>query len=331
MLGRNYMMLTTMIVYEIQGTFDINAAAAIALVSMVLTTLGLLILSGLAKRQRFMTVTSNSRAAPRGGSLGTRIAAACYVWGLLLLATLPQLVVLFNSVVTSWPGTLWPVRYGLDNYRYVLRTLQEPMWNSMALSAMATIVCVVVGTLSAYASLRRRFRGRLLLDLAVMLPFVMPGLITGIAFLVAFNSGWLVLSGTAAMVVLAYVAHRLAYIFRAVSAAINQVDARIEEASVVCGAPWGMTMRRVVIPLIAPGILAGGILVFATLIMDLSITILLYPAQWKTLSIVMFEQLSNDHFGYASASGSLAVMVTVALIFAAGRLTPRSMAALFQN
>ncbi len=63
-------------------------------------------------------------------------------------------------------------------------------------------------------------------------------------------------------------------------------------------------MRRVTIPLIAPGILAGGVLVFSTLIMDLSITILLYSPQWKTLSILMFEQLANNKIGEASASGA---------------------------
>ena len=130
--------------------------------------------------------------------------------------------------------------------------------------------------------------------------------------------------------VMAYVVHRLAYVFRAVSAAIGQVDRRIEEASVVCGARWSTTVRRVTVPLVAPGILAGGILVFSTLIMDLSITILLYSPQWKTLALHMFEQLSNNRIGYASASGALAIFVTTGLVFLASRIAGRGMADMFR-
>jgi iron(III) transport system permease protein len=329
-LGREYSMMTTLLVYEIEGSFNINGAAAIALVNVLMTSAALVLLSRYARRNRFITITSTARAARRvsGGIAG--VIGGAYVWGLLVLALLPELVVVFDSFAERWPGTLWPTRYGLANYRYVLSELIDPMMNSVVLAAAATALSVVVGALAAYAATRgKRHFGRGI-DLMIMLPFVMPGLLTGVAFLVTFNSGWLVLSGTALIMVLAYVVHRLAYIFRAVCAAIGQVDTRIDEASTVCGARWLTTMRRVTLPLIAPGIVAGGVLVFSTLIMDLSITILLYSPEWKTLAIVMFDQLSNNKIGYASASGSLAILVATTLVFLASRLAGRSMAEMFR-
>ncbi len=329
MLGREYTMMTTLIVYRIEGDFNINGAAAIALVNVAMTSIALLALARYARRNRFVTVTSISRGAKRTGGPGA-ILGAIYVWLLLGLALLPELTVLFDSFAVRWPGTLLPLQYGLDNYRYVLSELIEPMMHSIVLSAAATGLSVVIGALAAYAATRRTAKLGRLIDLMVMLPFVMPGLLTGVAFLVSFNSGWIVLSGSAAIMILAYVVHRLAYIFRSVCAAIGQVDSRIDEASTVCGARWLYTVRRVTIPLVAPGIVAGGVLVFSTLIMDLSITVLLYTPEWKTLAIVMFEQLSNNKIGYASASGALAILVTTALVFLASRLAGRSMAEMFR-
>jgi iron(III) transport system permease protein len=328
-LGREYTMMTTLIVYQVEGDFNINGAAAIALVNVAMTTIALLLLARYARRNRFVTITSTSRGATRSGGLGAVLGGA-YVWLLLALALLPQVTVVFDSFAVRWPGTLLPLQYGWDNYRYVLSELMEPMMHSIVLSAAATALSIVIGALAAYAATRKTARLGRMIDLMIMLPFVMPGLLTGVAFLVSFNTGWLVLSGSAAIMILAYVVHRLAYIFRAVSAAIGQVDSRIDEASTVCGARWLYTLRRITIPLVAPGIVAGGVLVFSTLIMDLSITILLYTPEWKTLAIVMFEQLSNNKIGYASASGALAIVVTAILVFLASRLAGKSMAEMFR-
>ena len=329
-LGMNHTTLATLLVANVHGRFNLNAAAAIGMVNVALTILALLLLRRTSRRGRYVTVTSTSRGIRRSTSLRAKLIAGTYVWTLLLVALLPMVVVVFYSFVERWPGTLWPTRFGLANYRYIFDRLVEPMLTSLYLAGVATIACVVFGTLTAYAAARPGFRARPLLDATVMLPFVMPGLITGVAFLAAFNSGWLVLSGTAAIIILAYFVRKLAYTFRAVTASLNQLDGRIEEAATICGARWGQTMRMVVIPLVAPGILAGGILVFATLIMDLSITILLYSANWRPLAIVMFEQLFDDKIGYASASGTVGLVVTAAVIYLASRLAGRGMADMFR-
>ena len=167
-------------------------------------------------------------------------------------------------------------------------------------------------------------------DMTIMLPFVLPGIVTGVAFLTTFNSGLIVLTGTATIIVFAYFVRRIAYMFRAVIAAINQVDEKLEEASSICGATWGYTMRRITIPLVAPGILAGGILVFTTLITEISITVMLYSARWKTISITIFEFLTSDEIQEASAVGSIAILLSLALVFVASKLIGKSMADLFR-
>jgi iron(III) transport system permease protein len=163
-----------------------------------------------------------------------------------------------------------------------------------------------------------------------MLPFVLPGLVVGVAYLTAFNSGPLVLTGTAIIIVLAYFTRRVAFIFRSVSAAIAQIDPKLEDASKICGAGWGTTMRRVMVPLAAPAILAGAILVFSTLIGEISATVLLYSAKWKTISVAIYELVLGDQLAQASAIGTITTVMTLLLVLAASRLAGKNMAELFR-
>ena len=192
------------------------------------------------------------------------------------------------------------------------------------------MICVVFGTLTAYTSVRRRFFGKWALDLTIMLPFVLPGIVTGVAFLTTFNSGWIILSGTSTILILAYCVRRIAYIFRTVSAALGQVDNKLEEASAICGATWGRTMRKITLPLVSPGIIAGGILVFATLISEMSVTIMLYSARWKTMSIAIYEYVIADELLDASAMGSIAIVATLLLVFLSSKIIGKSMAEMFR-
>jgi iron(III) transport system permease protein len=223
-----------------------------------------------------------------------------------------------------------PVGYTLDHYRAVWSQLTNPIANSLILAGVATAVCIVFGTVTAYASARGRLRARWALDLTIMLPFVLPGLVVGVAYLTAFNSGWLVLTGGAIILVLAYFTRRVAFVFRSVAAAIAQIDPRLEDASKICGATWGTTMRRVMVPLAAPAILASAVLVFSTLIGEISATVLLYSAKWKTISISIYELVLGDQLADASAIGTITTVMTLLLVLAASRLAGKNMADLFR-
>ena len=138
------------------------------------------------------------------------------------------------------------------------------------------------------------------------------------------------ITGTATILILAYFIRRLAYTFRLISAAISQVDNKMEEASKVIGATWSTTMRKITIPLVAPGILAGAILVFSTLITEMSTTIMLYSARWKTISIAIFERLTGEEVHEACAIGSIAIGLTLVLVFTSSKLIGKSMAEMFK-
>ncbi len=328
-LGGEFYVLPTLIYFQIHGFFNLNGASAIAMVNVGLTLIAILLLTRVNKRRRFVTVTSVTRRSKQMRNAGARVFANLYCWILLFCALVPQMMVIFSSFAEQWAATLFPVSYGLENYRLALTSL-KPLTNSLILAGTATLLCVVFGTLASYASIRGRFAGKWALDLTIMLPFVLPGIVTGVAYLTTFNDGIIVLSGTATILILAYFVRRIAYTFRTVTAAMSQLDSKLEEASTVCGATWAMTMRKVIIPLTAPGIIAGAIIVFATLISEMSVTILLYSAKWKTISIAIFELVIADELLEASAIGSVAIVLTLTLVFLASRLLGKGMADLFR-
>ncbi|MBL6945503.1 MAG: iron ABC transporter permease [Rhodospirillales bacterium] len=329
-LGGEYYVLPTMIYFQVHGYFNLNGAAAIAMVNVLLTLLAILVLTRINKGRSHVTVTGGTRRSAQISGLGVQLFANIYCWGLLFVALLPHLMVLYSSFAEKWAGTLFPTRFGFANYLRILSEVQAPFTNSLVLASVATALCVVFGTLAAYTSVRRRFFGKWALDLTIMLPFVLPGIVTGVAYLTTFNSGLIVLSGTSAILVLAYFVRRIAYIFRTVTAAVGQVDNKLEEASAICGATWGWTMRKITVPLVSPGIIAGGILVFATLISEMSVTVLLYSARWKTISIAIYEYIVADELLDAAAIGSIAIVATLLLVFLSSKIIGKSMAEMFR-
>ena len=118
--------------------------------------------------------------------------------------------------------------------------------------------------------------------------------------------------------------------FRSVATAIAQIDPKLQDASTICGAGWGATMLRVLVPLAAPAILAGAVLVFATLVGEISATVLLYSAKWKTISIAIYELILGDQLAQASAIGTITTLSTLLLVLVASRLSGKNMADLFR-
>jgi iron(III) transport system permease protein len=329
-LGGNYFVLPTLIYLQVHGYFNLNAASAIALVNVVLTLVALFALARVNRMGQYVTVTGGSRRSKQLTTPGARMFGNVYVWGLLAVALLPQAMIIFTSFAEQWAGTLFPLRYGLDNYRYVLSDVTMPIYNSMILAAVATFMCAVFGTLTAYTAVRRTFMAKWSLDMTIMLPFVLPAVVTGVAFLSAFNDGWLVLTGSATILVMAYFVRRLAYMFRTVTAALTQIDSKLEEASTICGARWSWTMRKITVPLVVPGLLAGTILVFTTLLTEMNVTILLYSARWRTISVAIFERLTGEEYLAASTIGSIAIVMILVMVFAASKLVGKSMAEMFR-
>ncbi|MCZ7560831.1 MAG: iron ABC transporter permease [Burkholderiaceae bacterium] len=224
----------------------------------------------------------------RGGSslLRRRLhpwqSALAYAWigGILLLVLSPHVGVLLLSFSKVWSYSVLPDVYTLDNYATVFADSTRMIWNTILYCGAAALIDVVIGTAIAYLVLRTRLPGRQLLDHMATVALAMPGVVLGIGYLRTFREVELPFSGTLLtsswlIFVLAYSVRRLPYALRSCMAALQQVHISMEEAAQNLGAPRGRAIRRIVVPLMAGGILAGFVTSFVTAAVEISETILL--------------------------------------------------------
>ena len=154
-----------------------------------------------------------------------------------------------------------------------------------------------------------------MIDFAVMTPFVLPGIVVAVALLTTFSSGTIAISGTFLIIMISFIIRRTPYVFRSVAASLTQLDVALEESSTISGANWYYTFRKVTFPLILPGIIAGTILTFSTLLQELSTTILLYSAKTQTMSIQIYNAVADGNFGVASSLSALLLVTVFTVVY----------------
>ena len=166
----------------------------------------------------------------------------------------------------TWEG--FTLRHWRDPF--AVQGLGEALGNSLLVGVVATAISVVLGTLMALAIVRHRFRGRAGTDLLVFLPLATPEVVLGAALLGLF----LTMNAARGLVtiVIAHVMFTLGYVVVTVKARLEGMDLHIEEAAMDLGANEWRTLRKITLPLIAPGVAAAALLAFALSIDDFVIT-----------------------------------------------------------
>ena len=150
------------------------------------------------------------------------------------------------------------------------------------------------------------------IDYLASLPLALSGTVIGIGLVMSFNSGWLSLTGTAAIIVLAYVIRRLPFGIRNASSTLYNVPNSIEEASISLGVAPLRSFINVVLPLMIPAIAAAGVLVWTTTVAELSASVVVYSGGRETLPIQIFRLIDSGLMAQASAYGL--VLVAIILI-----------------
>ncbi len=150
------------------------------------------------------------------------------------------------------------------------------------------------------------------IDYLASLPLALSGTVLGIALVMSFNKGWLSLSGTATIIILAYLIRRLPFGIRNASSTLYNVPNSIEDASISLGVPPVQSFFKVILPLIVPAIAAAGVLVWTTTVAELSASVVVYSAGRETLPIQIFRLIDSGLMAQASAYGL--VLVAIILI-----------------
>jgi iron(III) transport system permease protein len=233
--------------------------------------------------------------------------------GLVVLVSLLPLVVVFIAAFTLTRGpVMWWGQWSLQSIERALRHAPEPILNSLQFASMATLLGVCFAVLVSYLIIKKRSLFTQVLDYIVVLPLTISGTVLGIALVQTFNTGWLILAGTSAIMVLAYTVRRLPFAVRNASSALYNIPDSIEEASISLGVPPLATFFKAVLPAMRASVVSAALLMWVTSISELSASIVVYTGGLETMPIAIFRQVDGGRLGLASAYG--AALVTVILV-----------------
>ncbi|MYL34367.1 ABC transporter permease subunit [Pontibacillus yanchengensis] len=242
----------------------------------------------------------------------------------MIVLLLPHAVLAILSFVPegAWTYQTYPTAFNLENYRLLFEdpNIWDPVRNSLIMAFIACAGCAVFGMLTSYALVKRKFIGKNLLDILVMIPWALPATVVGMNLILAFNkespfSFGQVLVGTFWILPLAYFIRFIPLVVRSTNAVLEQMDDSIEEAAQNLGAKWLYTFRRVVLPLIMPGVLSGTLLAFVQAVGEFPTSVLLYTLSNRPISIEIMNQLRMFNLGQAAAYGMIQVgLIAIVMI-----------------
>lgn len=311
LIGEGFKVLPVLIYEEFMSEVSGNSGLAAAL-SMIIIACSLTVLL-YQKRvidKRTYNMSALRPAAEIEMKTGSRILFTLLSFAIAFVTFLPQIVVVFTSFMKT-NGPIFVAGFSLDSYRTIIYKLGTNIRNTFTFSTIAIIVIVLFGVIIAYLTTKKRNKSSEFLDILVMFPYVIPGAVLGIGLLLAFKNPPLMLVGTPAIMIIAYIIRKMPYTVRSSSAILLQVDQSVEEASINLGVSPMKSFFNITFRLMLPGIISGAILSWISTINELSSSIMLYSGKTATISVAIYTEVVRASFGTAAALASILTLATI--------------------
>lgn len=243
-------------------------------------------------------------------------------WSVIAFFYIPIAILVANSFNSSRFGGSWES----TSLKWYIRLMDEPsIWhaltNTLVIAASATLISMVLGTSAAFAL--HRFAGSRLQKLhysIIYTPLVLPEILMGLSMLLFFVA--LKVQLGLATIAIAHVTFCLSYVAMTVLARLQDFDFSIIEAAQDLGAGWWTTVWKVLLPMLAPGILAGGLLAFTLSIDDFVITFFTAGAGVPTLPLTIYTMIKIAVTPEVNALSTLLMLITLTMIVIASRIAP---------
>ncbi|NLU30997.1 MAG: iron ABC transporter permease [Clostridiaceae bacterium] len=311
LIGEGYRVLPVLVYRAFMGENGSNAnfAAAIAFVMVALTACLYFLQKYIINKKSFkMRSVKTIQKRPIKGFKA--VLAHIYVYGLALLSVLPQMTVIVTAFLKT-KGSRFVRGFSLDSFRSAWKTILSTTRNTYLYGATAIVLIVLIAVFVAYLSVRKRNALTSLLDVVTVFPYIISGSILGIMLLLCFNTKPLILSGSAAIIIVAFIIRRLPHTLRSSVGVLYQISPSTEEAAISLGSSPQKAFFKVTFMLMVPGIATGAIMSWVTVINELSASLILYTGGTKTLSVAVYEQVSRGNYGAAAAIASILMLTTI--------------------
>ena len=306
-----------------------GVAGAYSLVLLIISVAGVLLYSRLTQAgERFATITGKGYR-PRRIDLGFSkyvAGAACFLI-LAVTAIFPVINLVWSSLTPymAVPSAEMLPHLSLKSYRdlWVLPLAGKALTNSLLLSFASATAIMLLTSFIAWITVKSKLPGRIVLDNLAFLPIAIPGLVLGVSLLVLYLTIPVPIYGTLWILLIAYLTRYLPYGIRAASASMVQISKELEEASVASGASWLQTFRKILLPLLMPGFIAGWVYIAIVSLRELSSSILLYSQDSIVLSILVFDLWESGLYNSVSALGVLMVVFLMLVTWVARKIGAR--------
>lgn len=311
LIGEGYTTMPVLIYNEFISEMGgkANFAAALAVIMVIITVVMFLGQKYVVNRKSFTMSSLRPMHAKQVKGIAN-VLMHIYVYIIVFLAIIPQITVIITSFKAT-NGAIFVEGFSLDSYRSIFRTLGTAIRNTYLFGLIALVIVIALSMLIAYITIRKRSWISNIIDTMTMFPYIIPGSVLGITLLLAFNKKPLLLSGTAFIVILAFVVRRLPYTLRSSAAILYQLSPSTEEAAISLGDSPLKTFFKVTAVMMMPGVLSGAILSWITIINELSASVILYTGGTRTMSISIYTEVIRASYGTAAALSSILTLTTV--------------------
>ncbi len=295
----------------------------------------------IGRRKSFVTIAGKGFKVSRVSLGSARYPLLCLVALLLVVSVLVPFVLIAWQTLTLYPDDysikhltplFWIGKAGTAFAEGEAGILRNPAiiraaWNSIKLALYASGISGLMGIFIGYAVVKgRNTRLSKTVEQMFFLPYLVPGIAFGALYLALFShriGPFPALYGTFFLIALVCVAKNLPFSGRAGITSMLQIGGELEEASETLGARWSTRFRRIILPLSISGALSGFILVFITVMRELSLIILLVTPSTRTLTTMTFRYQEQGYTQFSSAISVLIIVIVVGGTLLANRLGKR--------
>jgi iron(III) transport system permease protein len=319
---------TTKIYREAVGAFppNQNLAATYGVSLLLITMLFVYCYRHLTKRsERYVTVTGRGYR-PTIIDLGKWRYPAAGVAGLvlLLIVVLPFLVLIYVSFISyiHVPGPKTWELLTLDNYRGNLRDARtyRALQNSLFLAVGGATLCMLLAALTAWVTTKTKVAGRGVIEGLTFIPWAFPGTALAIGLLWTYVYVPLPIYGTLWILLIGYITRFLPYGLRTMTSTIVQLHDDLPQASMACGAGFLTTFRRILLPLLRPGFIAGWIILATIFLREFSTSIFLYSPGSEPLGPLLYHFYVDGNLGPMCSLAIIVSVICILLIVVARRI-----------
>jgi len=324
-LGGNFEVLSTKIFFAVVGAAHDQGRAAVLAIILLAFTLG-----AFYAQHRWLGNKSYTTVTGKGDSglplpLPRRVAILCYgaaiPWAILTIVI--YVTILIGGFVKAMGRDYTPTfehyltGFAIERAAWGIHfsgSAWDSFWTTIQVSAIAAPLTAIIGLLTAYLLSRQRFAGQRTFEFGTMLSFAIPGTVVGVSYILAYNVPPIEITGTGLILIICFVFRNMPVGVRSGIATMSQIDKSLDEASLTLGARSFTTVRKVILPLLRPAIIAALVYSFVRAMTAVSAIIFLVSAEYNMATAYIVGRVEAGEFGLAIAYSSVLIVVMLTAI-----------------